>query len=114
MKPFAQYAATCLVIIAVVGAVAWVFVSPAGRQAVLASAALALGVQAIAFSVARLLQPRHLLLGWGLGSVLRLAALVLYALVVAKLWRAPLTPALLSLVAFLFVTTVVEPVFLRR
>jgi hypothetical protein len=114
VKPFAQYAAVCIVMIAVVGAVAWAFVSPAGRQAVLASAAFALGVQAIAFSVARLLPPRHLLLGWGLGSLLRLAALVLYALVVAKLWRAPLAPALISFAAFLFVTTVVEPVFLRR
>jgi hypothetical protein len=66
---------------------------------VLASACLALAVQMIAFAMARLLQPRHLLLGWGLGSVLRLVALVLYAIVVAKLWRAPITPALLSFVA---------------
>ncbi|MEX2151802.1 MAG: hypothetical protein WD825_00590 [Gemmatimonadaceae bacterium] len=114
MRPFLQYAATCLAIVAVVGAVAWALVSPAGRQAVFASAALALGVQAIAFVVARLLRPRNLLLGWGLGSLLRLVALVLYALVVAKLWRAPLAPALLTFVAFLFVTTVIEPVFLRR
>ena len=114
MRPLARYAATCLAIVAVVGAVAWAVVSPAGRQAVVASAALAVGVQATAFLVAKLLQPRSLMLGWGLGSLLRLVALVLYALVVAKLWRVPLTPALLSFAAFLFVTTVIEPVFLKR
>lgn len=114
MRPFALYAASCLGLIAVLGAIAWVFAGPAGRQAVLASAGLAFVVQMIAFTVARLLQPRHLVLGWGLGSVLRLITLVLFAVVVARLWRAPLTPALLSFAAFLFVTTVVEPIFLRR
>lgn len=116
MKPYAQYGGLCLLIIAVVGAIAAAFTAGegGGRQAILASAALALVVQLLAFGVARLLQPRHLLLGWGLGSVMRLVALVLYAVVVAKLWRAPITPALLSFAAFLFVTTVVEPVFLKR
>lgn len=114
MKPFAQYGAVCLVIITVIGAIAAAFTGREGRQAILASAALALVVQLVAFTVARLLQPRHLLLGWGLGSVMRLIALVLYAVVVAKLWRAPITPALLSFAAFLFATTVVEPVFLKR
>lgn len=114
MRGFAEYAASCLVIVALVGAIASAFTGAAGRQTVLASACLAFAVQMIAFAIARLLQPRHLLLGWGLGSVLRLVMLVLYAIVVAKLWRAPITPALLSFVACLFATTVVEPVFLRR
>lgn len=114
MKPFALYTAACVAIVVVVGGAASLFTDSDGRQAVLASACLALGVQLIAFAVARLLQPRHLVLGWGLGSVMRLVALVLYAVVVAKLWRAPMAPALLSFVAFLFVMTVVEPLFLRR
>jgi hypothetical protein len=114
VKAFALFTLSCVAIVTVVGAVAWAFTGPAGRQAVLASAGLALAVQLIAFAMARLLQPRHLLLGWGLGSVLRLVALVLYAVVVARLWRAPITPALLSFAACLFATTVVEPIFLRR
>lgn len=114
MRGFAEYVAACLVISALIGAIAWAFTGPAGRQAVLVSASLAVAVQMIAFAIARLMQPRHLLLGWGLGSVLRLVTLVLYALVVARLWRAPMTPALLSFAACLFATTVVEPVFLRR
>ena len=114
MRSWALYAAGCVVAIALIGAIAWAFTDAAGRQAILASAAIALGVQVTAFTVARLLQPRHLLLGWGLGSALRLVVLIVYAVVVARLWRAPLTPALLSFVAFLFVTTLFEPVFLKR
>jgi hypothetical protein len=114
MRGFAEYTAACLVAIALIGAIAWAFTGATGRQAVAVSAGLALAVQLIAFVVARLLQRRHLLLGWGLGSVFRLVVLVLYAVVAARLWRIPIAPALLSFVAFLFVTTVVEPVFLRR
>ena len=114
MRSFSLYAATCAAIILVVGGIAWAFTSPDGRAAVLASAAVAFVVQPIAFSIARRMQSRNLILGWGLGSLLRLLTLVLFALIVARLWRAPLTPALLSLAGFLFVTTVVEPLFLKR
>lgn len=114
MKSWILYAAGCVVAIALIGAIAWAFTDAAGHATILVSAAIALAVQVTAFTVARLLQPRHLLLGWGLGSVLRLVVLVIYAVVVARLWGAPLTPALLSFVAFLFVTTVFEPVFLKR
>ena len=114
MKTFGLYVLSCMVIIVLLGAIAFAFAGPTGRQVVVVSAALALAVQTVAFTVARLLQRQNLMLGWGLGSILRLVALVLYALVLAKLWRAPITPALLSFAAFLFVTTVVEPVFLKR
>ena len=114
MKPYGLYLLAVLGGVAAVGAVAWAVTDAPARQAVLVSAALAVAVQMAAFALARALQPRNLMLGWGLGSVLRLAALVLYAVVVARLWRAPITPALLSFVAFLFVTTAVEPLFLKR
>jgi hypothetical protein len=114
VKSFVLYLASCIVAIALIGAIAWGFADAEGHRVMLVSAGLALAIQLVAFTVARLLQPRHLLLGWGLGSVLRLVALVLYAVVVARLWRGALTPALLSFAAFLFVTTVFEPVFLKR
>jgi hypothetical protein len=114
MRGFLEYGASCVLIVAIIGAIAWATTGLAGRQAVEVSAALALIVQLMAFMVARLFLRRNLMLGWGLGSVIRVVALVLYAVVVAKLWRAPMTPALLSFAAFLFVTTVVEPIFLRR
>ena|SRR5438132_960565 len=114
MRSFGLYAASCLVIIALIGAIAWTFVDGAGQRAMLTSAGLALVVQLIAFGMTRVMQRQNMMLGWGLGSMLRLLVLVLYAVAVARLWRASMTPALLSFVAFLFVTTVVEPVFLKQ
>ena len=114
MRGFVEYATACILAIAIVGAIAWTFSTPAGRPLVVTSAGLALVVQLVTFGVARLFQRRNVLVGWGLGSMLRLMVLVLYAVVVARLWRAPAAPALLSFVAFLFVTTVVEPIFLKR
>lgn len=115
MPVFGKYAITCALIIAGVGTVGWLVAAPSGKPMVVASAALAFAVQLLAFGVARLLQRSHnLMIGWGLGSLLRLVVLVLYAVVVARLLRAPIAPALLSFAAFLFATTIVEPLFLKR
>ena len=114
MRGFVEYATACLLSIAIIGAIAWTFAAPAGRPMVITSAGLAFAVQLVAFGVARALRRRNLLLGWGLGSILRLVALVLYAVIVARLLRAPVAAALISFVAFLFVTSVIEPIFLRR
>jgi hypothetical protein len=114
MKAIGQYFLALLAGVVVVGLVAWAFTDEAGRQTVLVSGAVALVVQMTAFSVARMFREKQLVLGWGLGSLIRLISLVLYAVVVARLWRAPITPALLSFVGMLFVTTVVEPIFLKR
>lgn len=114
MRGFVLYGASCVVAVALLGAIAWALVAPAAREVLVVSAGLAVMVQMVAFTVARLLQRRNLMLGWGLGSLLRLVVLVVYAFVVAKVGQAPLAPALLSFVAFLFVTTVFEPVFLKQ
>jgi len=114
MRGFMEYLASCLVIVALISGVCALFVREDGMRAVLVSGAVAVGIQIVAFLVARAYRARNLLLGWGIGSALRVVALVLYALVIAKLERASVTPALLSFAGFLFVTTVVEPVFLKR
>jgi len=114
MKAYGQYYSALVAGIALVGLIGWAFADQAGRQTVFASGALALVVQGLAFLVARQLGAKQMCLGWGLGSFLRLISLVLYAVVVARLWRAPITPALLSYAGMLFVTTVLEPIFLRR
>lgn len=114
MRPFVLYLAACVAAISVVGAIASQFTQGLGRQAILVSALVVLAVQLLAFTVARLLKSRHVLVGWGMGSAMRFVALALYALIVAKLWAAPVMAALLSFAAFLFVTTVIEPLFLKR
>jgi len=114
VRALGLYMGASAVLVAIVGAVALFVVDAQARQTVVVSAAVALVVQAATFLVARRIIPKNLILGWGLGSLIRFLAVVLYALVVAKLWRASLTPALLSFVGFLFVTMVVEPLFLKR
>jgi len=114
MRGFALYAAATLIAIALLGAIGWGFVAPAARAVLLASAALAMAVQLIAYGIARRFLRRNIMVGWGLGSLLRLVVLVTYAVMVARVWQAPLAPALLSFVAFVFVTTVFEPVFLKQ
>lgn len=114
MRPFVLYSAACVVAIGAIGAVSAMFTEGLGRQAILASAVLALVVQLLAFTVARLFRDRHVFVGWGMGSAMRFVALAVYAVIVAELWGAPVMAALLSFAAFLFVTTVIEPLFLKR
>ncbi|MGI8548716.1 MAG: hypothetical protein ACR2M1_15535 [Gemmatimonadaceae bacterium] len=52
------------------------------------------------------------LTGWGLGALLRLIVLVAYAFVADRVLGIPLAPALVSLAAFFFVTTLIESLLL--
>jgi hypothetical protein len=108
------YGVLCAGLIGIIGLLAAAFVDGAGRQAVWASASLAFVVQMLAFTVARMLPDEQVMIGWGLGAVLRVLVVILYGVFVVKIWHAPVAPALLSLVGFFFVTTVVEPAFLKR
>ena len=75
MKRFATYALSCAAIVVGIGLVAWFVTDPVGHPAIIASACLAFAVQMVAFAVVRWMQPEHLMIGWGVGSVLRLIAL---------------------------------------
>ena len=114
MKRAATYVGLCALIIAGLAGVASAFLAGPDRQAVWVSASLAFVVQMVAFMVVQVLPAKDLMLGWGLGAILRLMSVVIFGLFVAKVWRAPIAPALISYALFLFVTTVVEPVFLKR
>ncbi|MBX3132174.1 MAG: hypothetical protein KF689_02150 [Gemmatimonadaceae bacterium] len=77
------------------------------------SAGIAMLVQVLAFSVARPFVRTNPIAGWGLGALLRFAAVGIHAVVGAKALGLPFGPALMSLVGFLFVTMLVEPFFLK-
>lgn len=70
-------------------------------------------VQAIAFGIAFAVRRRHLLVGWGVGTMLRLVVLCGYGWVARDVLGLALAPALLSLAGFFFVTTLIEPFLLR-
>lgn len=83
-------------------------------RAVWTSAALALGVQVLGFVIARSVASTNPIAGWGIGALLRMFTLVIYAVVGTKALGLASAPALLSLVGFLFVTMLVEPLFLKQ
>jgi hypothetical protein len=109
-RALALYALAC---VAVIGLAAGVFVAiyqgPVERQAVLVSAVVALVVQLVAFTFARLLAAKGSgIAGWGMGAVLCLASLVVYGFV-SRALGLPSNAALLSLATFFFLTELIEP-----
>ena len=109
MRGFAIFAAAALAAIALAGgALALVFRSPGSGRAIAISAALAWGVQLFTYAVLRLAGRSKVMAAWGLGAVMRLALLLLYALLGIKVLALPAAPALLSLATFLFISTLIE------
>ena len=83
------------------------------RSAIAVSAGVALLVQLFAFAILRLVPREHVIAGWGLGALLRFAVLLLYALVIVHALGLPSAAATVSLALFFFLSTLVEPLFLR-
>lgn len=95
-----------------------VFTSEAQHQALLASAGLAFAVQVGAFAFlapgkSNAAAPGELLLRWGMGAVLRLVVLVMFA-VLANVLRLPLDAALVGLATYFFLTMIAEPLLLNH
>jgi len=103
--------------------VAWLvlrllFTSDAQQQALLVSAGLAFAVQVGAFA---LLAPGNsssaaqgeLILRWGMGAVIRLVVLVMFA-VLATVMKLPLDAALVGLATYFFLTMIAEPLLLNH
>jgi len=87
------------------------------HHAMLISAGLAFAVQLGSYALLRPARPGkgapgELLIRWGIGAVLRLFVLVLYA-PVARVMFLPLDAALVSLVTFFFLTMMAEPLLLE-
>ena len=91
----------------------FVWTDPASAGAVRASAWLAVIVQTFTFAIALLVARTQVIAGWGLGVLLRFATVAFWAVLGAKALGLPSTPALMSLVVFYFVSTVIEPIFLN-
>ncbi len=90
-----------------------IWTDAAAASAVRASAWLAFAVQSFTFVVARLVAREQVIAGWGLGVLLRVASLLFWAFLGIKALGLVSGPALISLVVFYFVSTLVEPLFLN-
>jgi hypothetical protein len=114
VKPIALFAALSLVVIALT---AWLITiaygSPDAARAIWTSAAVAFSVQVMSFAIVKLSAKTNVMAGWGVGAILRFVVLGVYALVVVKALGLQSGAALLSLVAFFFLSTLLEPLLLK-
>ena len=70
-------------------------------------------VQVLSFAIVKLSAKTNVMAGWGVGAILRFVVLGVYALVVVKALGLHSGAALLSLVAFFFLSTLLEPLLLK-
>ena len=114
MRAFAAFAAATLAIVLGAG---WLltlaFPTAADLGAIVTSAWIAVGVQLVAFAIARLTLRQNVIAGWGLGALLRFLVFVVYGLVLVKALGLPMSAALVSLAVFFFLSTLVEPLLLN-
>ena len=90
-----------------------VFRGPGDRAAVWLSAAVAVAVQLAAFTLAHAAGRVSLVARMGTGALVRFVAVVAYALLVALVLDLPLVAALVSLVTFFFLSTLLEPLLIK-
>ena len=109
---FAAVAAALTASTAAIMTIVWS--TPAEERAIWLSAAIAFVVQMLAFGVATLVRREQVMVGWGLGALMRLVTLSVYALVFVNALGLPATAALVSLAVFFFLSTLVEPLLLAR
>ncbi len=115
LRAWTAYSLTALVVTAV-AAVLISLVGGAGiTKAVWLSAGFAFALQTLAFTMLLLVRDRTELFmaGWLGGMVLRFAAVGGLAFYASRYTTLPLAALLLSLVAFVFLLLLLEPVFLR-
>jgi hypothetical protein len=111
-----KYAAAGLFVTGAGVALASLLLSPESAGAVRIAAAVAFAVQLVAFAALVAVRERHelFLLGWVSGLILRFLTVGVAAVWLTRDPVIPARPALMSLVGFLFVLLLLEPVFLRR
>jgi hypothetical protein len=114
VRAVALFAAAQLVVLPLVGLLlAWFFRAPGDHSAILAAGWVAVGVQVLTFAIVRLVAREQVIAGWGLGVLVRFAVVAAWAFLLVPALGLAATPALIALVAFFFVSTVVEPLFLN-
>ena len=83
-------------------------------RAIWTSVGVAVVVQVLALLIGRSFGKDRLLVGWGMGALLRLLAVLVYGFAIIPALGLQMAPALLSLVVILFVTTLFEPFLLTK
>ena len=88
--------------------------TPETSRAIWTSVGVAVVVQVLALLVGRSFGKDRVMIGWGMGALLRLLTVLVYGFAVVPALGLSMAPALLSLVVILFVTTLFEPFLLTK
>lgn len=113
-KGLGRYAMATVAVVLVGGALlSLAFRGPGDLGAIWLSAAIALAVQLAAFRLSRFAGVNNLMARMGTGALLRFATVFVYAFIAAKLLAVPLAAALISLAAFFFLSTLIEPLLIK-
>lgn len=114
MRSVVVFAVASLVLLA---AGVWLFglayEAPDEQHAVLVSACVAFVVQVISFIALRFGGRENMIAMWGVGMLLRMATLAAFAFVVVGALGLPSGAALISLVAFFLVSSLLEPLLIN-
>lgn len=115
MKRALSFAAACAATLGAAWAIAvLVFAGAVSRRGLLIAAAVAFVVQMIAFVIAREFARRqNVMAGWGIGIALRFLVLLAFGFFAVPAFGLPMASSLLGLAMFLFVSTLIEPLFLK-
>jgi len=114
VKKFAIFAIASAALIAGTGWLLTLAFPTAGdRHAMIVSALVAYVVQLLSFAVARAWSATNVVAGWGMGMLIRFIVLAIYAFLSSRVLGLPVAAALVSLAAFFFVSTLLEPVLLK-
>ncbi|HUF51177.1 MAG TPA: hypothetical protein VMN60_10105 [Longimicrobiales bacterium] len=116
MKAWLWYAGSGLVVTLLLGVCATLLVARESVDAIWFAAGVAYALQLVSFAALVAVRGRNewFLAGWLAGMVARFATVLLVAYWLSRSAALPQAPALISLVAFLFVLLLLEPLFLRR
>ncbi len=109
---FAVCAALLIAAVAVLSILA--FPGEERQRAIITSAGIAFMTQGIGFGIVYLMAPSNVMLGWGAGMLARIITLAVHGFLGARIMGLPLDASLLSLAAFFFVTSLIEPLFLPQ
>jgi hypothetical protein len=91
-----------------------VFRGPGDWLAIWSSAAIAVAVQLAAFPLGRIAGANNNLTArMGTGAMMRMFSLIIYGFLAAKVFELSLTPALVSLAAFFFLSSLIEPLLIK-
>jgi hypothetical protein len=111
---FTGFALVSLVLIGVAAfGLTFLFTGTGDLMAIWLSAAIAWTTQLAAFPAVRKLVAVNLMAGWAVGSLVRMGTLLIYALLGIMVFKLSMTPALVGLALFYFLSMVIEPLFLR-